>query len=110
MNEADWVGQKTVTRRKKAVCSTAKLTALNDFLCEEGKCRVRSHRRQRGLCLADRAGNEGENVSRNDLAQRMKTSRSQIGRLLDPKDGNIAPATLQRAMRIVGRSLRLELV
>ena len=71
-----------------------------------------------------------KNISRNSLAQRMKTSRSQIGRLLvsrdnldenrltlivarhllDPKDGNVTLATLQRAARMVGRSLRLELV
>ena len=51
-----------------------------------------------------------KNISRNGLAQRMKTSRSQIGRLLDPKDGNVTLATLQRAARMVGRSLRLELV
>ena len=41
---------------------------------------------------------------------RMKTSSSQIGRLLDPKDGNVTLTTLQRAARMVGRSLRLELV
>jgi ParB-like chromosome segregation protein Spo0J len=51
-----------------------------------------------------------KNISRNSLAQRMKTSRSQIGRLLDPKDGNVTLTTLQRAARMVGRSLRLELV
>ena len=53
---------------------------------------------------------KANNISRNSLAQRMKTSRSQIGRLLDPKDGNVTLATLQRAARgMVGRSLRLEL-
>jgi hypothetical protein len=51
-----------------------------------------------------------KNMSRNGPAQRMKTSRSQIGRLLEPKDGNVTLATLQRAGRMVGRSLRLELV
>ena len=30
--------------------------------------------------------------------------------LLDPKDGNVTIATLQRAARIVGRTLRLELI
>jgi antitoxin HicB len=40
----------------------------------------------------------------------MQTSRSQIQRLLDPKDGNVTLNTLQRAAKIVGRSLRLELV
>jgi hypothetical protein len=44
------------------------------------------------------------------LEERMKTSRSQIGRSLDPKDGNVTLATLQRAARMVGRSLRLELI
>jgi antitoxin HicB len=44
------------------------------------------------------------------LAERMKTSRSQIRRLLDPKDGNITIATLQRAAKMVGRTLRVELV
>jgi len=50
-----------------------------------------------------------QNLSRKGLAERMKTSRSQIGRLLDPKNGNVTIATLQRAAKIVGRTLRLEL-
>jgi antitoxin HicB len=49
-------------------------------------------------------------MSRARLALKMKTSRSQIGRLLDPKDGNVTLATLQRAATIIGRRLRLELV
>jgi transcriptional regulator with XRE-family HTH domain len=44
------------------------------------------------------------------MAERMNTSRSQVSRLLDPKDGNVTLATLQRAARIVGRTLKLELV
>ena len=40
----------------------------------------------------------------------MKTSRRQVSRLLDPKDGNVTLVTLQRAATIVGRKLRLELV
>ena len=49
-------------------------------------------------------------LSRQGLAPVMETSRSQVRRLLDPKDGNVTLATLQRAAKIVGRSLRLELV
>ena len=45
-----------------------------------------------------------------EVAERMGTSRSQIARLLDPKDGNVTINTLQRAAKVVGRSLRLELV
>jgi antitoxin HicB len=53
---------------------------------------------------------KAQNLSRKRLAERMKTSRSQISRLLDPNDGNVTIATLQRAARIVGRTLRVELV
>jgi antitoxin HicB len=51
-----------------------------------------------------------QKLSRKRLAERMGTSRSQVGRLLDPKDGNVTLATLQRAAEIVGRKVRLELV
>jgi transcriptional regulator with XRE-family HTH domain len=53
---------------------------------------------------------KAKNMSRKRLAEHMKTSRSQIGRLPDPNDGNVTIATLQRAARVVGRKLRLELV
>ena len=53
---------------------------------------------------------KAQNLSRKRLAERMQTSRSQISRLLDPKDGNVTINTLQRAARIVGRTLRLELI
>jgi transcriptional regulator with XRE-family HTH domain len=53
---------------------------------------------------------KAQKLSRSRLAQRMKTSRSQVNRLLDPKDGNVTLSTLQRAARMVGRSLKLELV
>lgn len=49
-------------------------------------------------------------LSRKGLAERMRTSRSQVKRLLDPKDGNVTLTTLQRAAAIVGRKLRLERV
>jgi hypothetical protein len=56
------------------------------------------------------AAMKAQNLSRKRLAERMKTSRSQIRRLLDPKDGNVTIATLQRAARVVGRRVRVELV
>ncbi len=49
-------------------------------------------------------------LSRKRMAEAMGTSRSQISRLLDPKDGNVTLATLQRAAKIVGRKVRLDLV
>jgi predicted XRE-type DNA-binding protein len=53
---------------------------------------------------------KAQKLSRRRLAVRMGTSRSQIGRLLDPKDGNVTLATLQRAADMLGRKVRLDLV
>jgi antitoxin HicB len=53
---------------------------------------------------------KAQNLSRKGLAERMGTSRSQISRLLDPKDGNVTLLTLQRAAEMIGRKVRLELV
>jgi antitoxin HicB len=96
--------------KKKVIRSTAKLTTLDDFLGEEGKREFEAIAVKEVLAWQIEQAMKAKNISRNSLAQRMKTSRSQIGRLLDPKDGNVTLATLQRAARMVGRSLRLELV
>jgi antitoxin HicB len=44
------------------------------------------------------------------VGRAMKTNLSQISRLLDPKDGNVTITTRHRAAKIVGRTLRVELV
>lgn len=48
-------------------------------------------------------------VSRTRMAAQMGTSRSQINRLLDPKDGNVTLATLQRAAVLLGCQIMVEL-
>jgi predicted transcriptional regulator len=49
-------------------------------------------------------------LTKKRMAELMKTSRAQLDRLLDPDSGNITIESLQRAARIVGRELRMELV
>lgn len=49
-------------------------------------------------------------ITKTALAALMKTSRTQINRVLDPSDGNVTIETLQRAAAIVGRRVQLELV
>ena len=44
------------------------------------------------------------------MAEQMHTSRAQLNRLLDPDNDSVTLGTLQRAAKIVGRELRLELV
>lgn len=53
---------------------------------------------------------EEAGLSRHKLAEKLHTSRSQLNRVLDPKDGNITLETLIRVARVVGRELRFDLV
>ena len=101
----------TKAKKKKSPRSPAKLSTLDDFLKDDGKLEeFQATAIKEVLAWQIAEAMKANNISRNALATRMKTSRSQIGRLLDPKDGNVTLATLQRAARMVGRSLRLELV
>jgi antitoxin HicB len=98
-------------RKKTTKRSTGKLTTLDDFLKEEGKLEeFEAVAIKEVLAWQIAEAMKAQNLSRKRLAERMKTSRSQISRLLDPKDGNVTLSTLQRAAKIVGRTLRLELV
>lgn len=49
-------------------------------------------------------------ITKKRMAELMKTSRAQVDRLLDPDNGSATIETLQRAARIVGRDLRMELI
>jgi predicted transcriptional regulator len=49
-------------------------------------------------------------ITKQRMATLMKTSRAQVDRLLDPDNGSATVETLQRAARIVGRELRMQLV
>jgi len=51
-----------------------------------------------------------EGVSKNEMAKRMRTSRSQLDRVLDPSNDKIQLDTVFKAARALGRELRLELV
>ena len=48
-------------------------------------------------------------LSKTAMAARMKTSRRQLDRLLDPDNPSVTLATLRRAASAVGRNLRVEL-
>ena len=48
-------------------------------------------------------------ISKNRMATLLKTSRTQVDRLLDPKN-DITLSSLQRAAAIVGRRVMIELV
>ena len=49
-------------------------------------------------------------LSKTEMARRMRTSRSQLDRLLDPENDSVTLATLQKAATAIGREVRLESV
>jgi antitoxin HicB len=51
-----------------------------------------------------------QQISKNQMAKAMKTSRSQLDRILDPDNDSIQLATLLHAARVLGRELRIELI
>jgi antitoxin HicB len=53
---------------------------------------------------------EDQGLTKSELAKRMKTSRAQLDRLLDPDSESVTLGTLTRAAQAVGRQLRMELV
>jgi antitoxin HicB len=85
-------------------------STLDDFLREEG---IRETARTEAVTrvVAWQLGEEmkRQGVSKARLAEMMNTSRTQVDRILNAK-GNVTIETLQRAAKLVGRQLRLELV
>jgi transcriptional regulator with XRE-family HTH domain len=49
------------------------------------------------------------NLTKTEMARLMETSRAQLNRVLNPDDANVTLDTLQRAAKVVGRSIKLEL-
>jgi antitoxin HicB len=53
---------------------------------------------------------EKENITKVEMAKRMRTSRAALDRLLAPGNSSVTLQTLTRAAHAIGRNLRIELV
>jgi antitoxin HicB len=97
--------------KAKKARSTEGFTSLDKFLDEEGTREAfQAVAIKEVLAWQITEAMKAQGLSRKRLAERMGTSRSQISRLLDPKDGNVTLVTLQRAAALLGRKVSLELV
>ena len=86
-------------------------SSFDDFLKEDGiyeDATARAIKRVLARQLAELM--RREEISKTELATRMKTSRAQLDRLLDPENESVTLGTLARAAQAVGRHLRIELV
>ncbi len=65
---------------------------------------------KRVLAQQIRQAMEEQNLTKTEMAQRMHTSRSSLGRLIDPDNQNVTLQTLDKAAKALGRRLAVALV
>jgi antitoxin HicB len=83
---------------------------FDEFLDQQGMlgtCEDRALKEIIAAQLAEAMKTQG--ITKSAMAERMKTSRRQLDRLLDPATPSVTLETLRRAANAVGRTLRVEL-
>jgi len=56
------------------------------------------------------AAMEEQRISKAAMAREMRTSRSALNRLLDPEVPSVTLLTVERAVRVLGKKLHIEMV
>ncbi|MEK7875160.1 MAG: Fis family transcriptional regulator [Pseudomonadota bacterium] len=85
-------------------------SSLDDFLKDEGvfdEAQAQAVKEVVAWQLAEAM--KARSLTKARMAVLLKTSRSQLDRMLDPKN-DVTLSSLQRAAAIVGRKVRIELV
>jgi antitoxin HicB len=86
-------------------------SSFDEFLKEEGIYEeVTTRAIKRVIARQLDALMHDQGLTKSSLAKRMKTSRAQLDRLLDPDNESVTLDTLTRAAHAVGRQLWMELV
>ena len=84
---------------------------FDDFLKEEGIYEeVDSRATKRAIALKLERLMKAQALSKSAMAERMKTSRAAVDRLLNANNTSVTLQTLEKAARVVGRKLKIELV
>jgi transcriptional regulator with XRE-family HTH domain len=84
---------------------------LRDFLKEEGIMEeVEERAMKRALSLQLTELLQKSELTKAEMAARMKTSRAAVDRLLDASNTSVTLATLGKAARALGRKIKVELV
>jgi antitoxin HicB len=83
---------------------------FEDFLAEEGileDCQLAASKKVIAMQIAQAMEQKG--LTKTAMAAEMQTTRAQLDRLLDPTNDSVTLATLKRAAKALGKTLRLEL-
>ncbi len=85
-------------------------TDFDDFLSEEGILGdVEAVAVKRVLAYQIKELTEAKNLSKSEMARRMKTSRAALVRLLDPENRSVTLITINKAAKTLGKRLYLPL-
>jgi hypothetical protein len=85
-------------------------SSFDDFLAEEGlREEVESAAIKRVLAWQFEQEMERQHKTKQAMAKELKTSRSQLDRLLDPQNTAVSIETLSRAARVLGKRLVIEI-
>jgi antitoxin HicB len=83
---------------------------FDEFLAKDGiLAETEDAAIKEGIADQIKVAMDKQGLSKTQMAARMKTSRRQLDRLLDPDNPSVTLATLRRAASAVGRNLRVEL-
>lgn len=96
-----------MTRKKGSIDHSE---TFDDFLAAEGLLEDAENAALKRI-IADqvKAAMEAKRITKTAMAARMKTSRRQLDRLLDPANDSVTLSTLKRAASAVGRRLAVTL-
>jgi plasmid maintenance system antidote protein VapI len=84
---------------------------FDDFLKKEGIYKeVEIHAAKRAIAIKLEKLMEAQALSKSAMAQRMHTSRAAVDRLLNADNTSVTLQTLDKAARVVGRKLKIDLV
>ena len=85
-------------------------TSLETFLKEQGLYEdATEYAIKRVLAFQLEQEMKEKGINKVEMAKQLKTSRSQLDRLLDPRNDKVTLKALSQAAKAVGRSLRIEL-
>lgn len=83
---------------------------FDEFLVEQGVLGTCEERAIKEIIVEQLAeAMKAQGITKSAMAERMRTSRRQLDRLLDPATPSVTLETLRRAANAVGRTLRVEL-
>jgi antitoxin HicB len=100
--------EKVMRKKKKGTIDRSE--SFDEFLAKDGLLAETKDAAIKEI-IADqiKVAMDKTGLTKTQMAARMKTSRRQLDRLLDPENTSVTLATLRRAASAVGRNLRVEL-